>query len=182
MFLDEAWTKTNMTRLRGRSRVAANASSAVRHAGAGRPARVSSATIGSSHRWCSTARLAVAPSRARIEQFLAPGLQPGDIVVADKLASHNHRFARGHRGARHPHDGPAVPLARSQPDRAGVRQTQIASPQRHSARHCRPALARPLTAGRVPQLSGQRGLRTASVKYQPRNFGESTREARRFAI
>jgi transposase len=89
VFLDETWTKTNMTPLRGRGR---------------RGQRVlGSAPFG---HWNTTTFLAglrhdriVAPLvldrpingagfRAYIEQFLAPTLSEGDIVVADNLGSH----------------------------------------------------------------------------------------------
>ena len=89
MFLDETWTKTNMAPLRGRSR-------------RGRRL-VGYAPFG---HWNTTTFLAglrhdriVAPLvlsrpvngrsfRAYVEQFLAPTLAPGDIVVADNLGSH----------------------------------------------------------------------------------------------
>jgi transposase len=89
VFLDETWTKTNMTPLRGRSR---------------RGQRLlGSAPFG---HWNTSTFLAglrhdriVAPLvldgaingrsfRAYIEQFLAPTLRLGDIVIADNLASH----------------------------------------------------------------------------------------------
>ncbi len=89
IFLDETWTKTNMTRPRGRSRRGARL--------------IGSAPYG---HWKTTTFLAglrhdriVAPlvldgainGRAFlgwVEQFLAPTLEPDDIVVADNLASH----------------------------------------------------------------------------------------------
>jgi transposase len=89
VFLDETWTKTNMTRLRGR---------------APRGQRLIG-RVPWGH-WKTTTFIAglrhdriVAPLvldgpingmafRAYIEQFLAPTLIPGDIVMADNLASH----------------------------------------------------------------------------------------------
>jgi transposase len=89
VFLDETWTKTNMTPLRGRTR---------------RGERfVGSAPFG---HWNTSTFVAglrhdriVAPLvlnrpingrsfRAYIEQMLAPTLSPGDIVIADNLGSH----------------------------------------------------------------------------------------------
>lgn len=89
VFLDESWTKTNMTRLRGR---APRGQRLIGHAPWGH--------------WKTTTFLAglrhdqiVAPLvldgpingaafRAYIQQFLAPTLRPGDIVIADNLPSH----------------------------------------------------------------------------------------------
>lgn len=89
IFLDETWAKTNMTRLRGRAR---------------RGERVIAATPHG--HWNTTTFLAglrhdriVAPLvfdgaingqvfRAYVEQFLAPTLQPDDVVIADNLGSH----------------------------------------------------------------------------------------------
>lgn len=89
VFLDETWTKTNMTPLRGRSR---------------RGERLlGAAPFG---HWNTSTFLAglrhdriIAPAvfdgaingrgfRAWVEQFLSPTLSPGDIVVADNLGSH----------------------------------------------------------------------------------------------
>ncbi len=89
MFLDETWTKTNMTRLRGRARRGERLVAAVPHG-----------------HWQTSTFLAglrhdriVAPLvldgaingrsfRAYVEQFLAPTLAEGDIVLADNLGSH----------------------------------------------------------------------------------------------
>lgn len=89
VFLDETWTKTNMTRRYGRAPQG--------HRLIGR------APYG---HWKTTTFIAglrhdavVAPMvldgpingrafRAYVEQFLAPTLQPGDIVIADNLGSH----------------------------------------------------------------------------------------------
>jgi transposase len=89
VFLDETWTKTNMTRLYGR---------------APRGQRLIG-RVPWGH-WQTTTFIAglrhdriVAPMvlnraingrafRAYVEQFLAPTLAPGDIVIADNLASH----------------------------------------------------------------------------------------------
>jgi transposase len=89
VFLDETWTKTNMTRLYGRGPRGERVIGRVPHG-----------------HWQTTTFLAglrhdriVAPLvldgpidgatfRAWIEQFLAPTLDVGDIVVADNLGSH----------------------------------------------------------------------------------------------
>jgi transposase len=89
VFLDETWTKTNMTPLRGRSprgqRLVASAPfghwntstflAALRHDRIVAPLVLDGAINGRSF-------------RAYIEQFLAPTLNSGDIVVADNLGSH----------------------------------------------------------------------------------------------
>jgi transposase len=89
VFLDETWTKTNMTPLRGRSprgqRLVGSAPfghwntstflAALRHDRIVAPLVLDGAINGLSF-------------RAYIEQFLAPTLSPGDIVVADNLGSH----------------------------------------------------------------------------------------------
>ncbi len=89
VFIDETWTKTNMARLRGRGPRGQRVIGSVPHG-----------------HWKTSTFLAglrhdriVAPLvldgaingqsfRAYVEQFLAPTLQPGDVVVADNLASH----------------------------------------------------------------------------------------------
>nr|WP_241771189.1 IS630 family transposase [Acidisphaera rubrifaciens] len=89
VFLDETWTKTNMTRLRGRAARGQRLVASVPHG-----------------HWKTSTFLAglrndriVAPLvldgaingqtfRAYVEQFLAPTLAPGDVVVADNLGSH----------------------------------------------------------------------------------------------
>jgi transposase len=89
VFLDETWTKTNMTPLRGRClrgrRLIGAAPfghwntstflAGLRHDRIVAPLVLDGAINGRSF-------------RAYIEQFLAPTLQPGDIVIADNLASH----------------------------------------------------------------------------------------------
>jgi transposase len=89
VFLDETWTKTNMTRLRGRAprgqRLIAKAPyghwktstflAGLRHDRMVAPLVLDGAINGGTF-------------LAYVEQFLAPTLQPGDIVVADNLSSH----------------------------------------------------------------------------------------------
>ncbi len=89
VFLDETWTKTNMTPLRGRSRRGERLLGAapfghwktstflagLRHDRIVTPLVLDSAINGRS--FC-----------AYVKQFLAPTLSNGDIVVADNLGSH----------------------------------------------------------------------------------------------
>jgi hypothetical protein len=76
--------------------------------------------------------------RAWVEQFLAPELKPGDIVILDNLPSHKVegvRTAIENAGARLL----SLPsYSRSQPDRAVVRQTQGPAAQSRSANLRRP--------------------------------------------
>ena len=89
VFLDETWTKTNMARLRGRSPRGKRLIAAVPHG----HWRTSTFLAGLRHDRI-VAPLVLdgaingAAFRAYVEQFLAPTLVPGDIVVADNLASH----------------------------------------------------------------------------------------------
>ena len=89
VFLDETWTKTNMTRLRGRSRRGQrlvgftpfghwNTSTFL--AGLRHDRIVAPLVLDRPINGCSF--------RAYIDQFLAPTLHPGDIVIADNLGSH----------------------------------------------------------------------------------------------
>ncbi len=89
IFIDETWTKTNMTRLRGRARKGERLVAGVPHG-----------------RWKTSTFLAglrhdrlTAPAvfdgaingelfTAYVQQVLAPTLTPGDIVVLDNLGSH----------------------------------------------------------------------------------------------
>jgi transposase len=89
IFLDETWTKTNMTRLRGRAprgqRLLGYAPwghwktitflAGLRHDRIVAPLVLDGPING-------------AAFRAYIQQFLAPTLSPGDIVIADNLPSH----------------------------------------------------------------------------------------------
>ena len=60
-----------------------------------------------------------------IEKVLVPTLRPGDIVIMDNLGSHKaQRRASRHPCRRRPALLPAEILARSEPDRAVLRQVQ----------------------------------------------------------
>jgi transposase len=89
VFLDETWIKTNMTRLRGRSLRGERLVAAVPHG----HWKTSTFLAGLRHdRVIAPLVLDGAINgrsfRAYIEQFLAPTLAPGDIVLADNLGSH----------------------------------------------------------------------------------------------
>lgn len=95
MFADETWTKTNMTRTHGRAPCGQRLVARVPHG-----------------RWQTLTFLAALRSdridapciidgpingtifQAWVEQFLAPTLCPGDIVVLDNLGSHKGRAVR----------------------------------------------------------------------------------------
>jgi hypothetical protein len=171
VFLDETWTKTNMTRLYGRAPRGERVIGRVPHG-----------------HWQTTTFLAglrhdriVAPLvldgpidgttfRAWVEQCLAPTLDPDDIVVADNLPSHKvagvHEAIEASRGQ---YDVPAVVFPGPQSDRAAVRQAQSGDPTsgpaftRSAVRGDR--LRTPSgQLGRMRQLPGPRRIRTVSLK------------------
>ena len=126
MFIDETWTKTNMTRLRGWAPKGERLVDKVPHG-----------------RWKTATFLAAlrndridAPClfdgpingerfRAYVEQFLAPTLKPGDVVILDNLGSHKGKAVRqGDPSCRGAPRLPAEILPRPQPNRAGLRQVQ----------------------------------------------------------
>jgi transposase len=89
VFVDETWTKTNMTRLRGRAPRGKRLIGAVPYG----HWKTSTFVAGLRHdRMVAPLMLDGAINGdaflAYVEQFLAPTLAPGDIVVADNLASH----------------------------------------------------------------------------------------------
>ena len=116
---------------------------------------------------------------AYVEQFLAPALSPGDVVVMDNLAAHKVagvREAIAAAGASVLYLPPYSP--EPEPDRAGVRKAQSAAQRRrctHSRRplgHHRPA-ARRLQPSRVSELPRELRLRLRLTR------NRSKREARR---
>jgi hypothetical protein len=131
VFLDETGTATNMARRYGRSLAQRRLVAAVPHG-----------------HWRTTTFVAglrqsgiVAPLvlngpmtgpafRAYVEQFLAPSLAPGDVVVLDNLAAHKvdgvHQAIRA-AGASLLYLPPYSPDLK--PDRAALRQAQGAAPQ-----------------------------------------------------
>jgi len=126
VFIDETWTKTNMTRLRGWAPKGERLVDKVPHG-----------------RWKTATFLAAlrndridAPClfdgpingerfRAYVEQFLTPTLKPGDVVILDNLGSHKGKAVRqairavGARLVFLPKYSPDL-----QSDRAGLRQVQ----------------------------------------------------------
>jgi transposase len=89
VFIDETWTKTNMTRLRGRAPRGKRLIGAIPYG----HWKTSTFVAGLRHdRVVAPLMLDGAINGdaflAYVEQFLAPALAPGDIVVADNLASH----------------------------------------------------------------------------------------------
>jgi transposase len=126
VFLDETGTATNMARRYGRSQSSERLVAAVPHG-----------------HWQTTTLIAglrqggiIAPLvldgpmtgpafRAYIEQFLAPALDPGDVVVLDNLAAHKVEGVRQAIAAA----GASTPLSPAlqsgpQSDRAALRQAQ----------------------------------------------------------
>jgi len=89
VFIDETWTKTNMTRIRGRAPRGKRLVGAIPHG----HWKTSTFVAGLRHdRVVAPLMLDGAINgdvfRAYVEQFLAPTLVPGDIVIADNLSSH----------------------------------------------------------------------------------------------
>jgi hypothetical protein len=89
IFLDETWAKTNMTRLHGRSPRGTRLVGSAPHG----HWKTTTFLAGSRHDGTVAPLLLDGPINgeaflAWTEQFLAPELQPGDIVVADRLGSH----------------------------------------------------------------------------------------------
>jgi transposase len=89
VFVDETWAKTNMTRLRGRSRVGERLVAKVPHGHWKTTTLI--AALGHAGMRCSmTIDAAVnrAAFEAFVKQILLPTLSGGEIVVMDNLASH----------------------------------------------------------------------------------------------
>ena len=89
VFIDETWTKTNMTRIRGRAPCGKRLVGAIPHG----HWKTSTFIAGLRHdRVVAPLMLDGAINgdafRACVEQFLAPTLGSGDIVIADNLSSH----------------------------------------------------------------------------------------------
>jgi hypothetical protein len=171
VFLDETWTKTNMTRLRGRAPRGERLVAAVPYGH-----WKTSTFIAALRQDRMTAPLVLDGAingdafRAYVEQFLAPTLSPGEIVLADNLGSHKVAGVREAIEAR----GASLMFLPSyspdlNPDRKGVREAE-AIPSQCRPAHARGALAhdrqqhRPLQPCRMPQLLRQCRLRIVSLK------------------
>jgi transposase len=89
VFLDETWTSTNMTRLRGRSPRGQRCVASAPHGH-----WQSTTFIGALRQDAVTAPMVTqgpingALFLAYVRHFLCPTLRPGDVVIADNLSSH----------------------------------------------------------------------------------------------
>lgn len=95
IFVDETWTKTNMTRLRGRAPVGQRLIAKVPH-GHWQTTTLMAA-LGIKGMRCSTVvdgAVNAEVFEAFVEQVLAPQLKDGDIVVMDNLSSHKRARTR----------------------------------------------------------------------------------------
>ena len=159
VFSDETWTKTNMAPLRGwaprgarlRSKVPWGHWNTMTFIAALRVDRIDAP-------WLLDGPINSETFLAYVTHELVPTLSANDIVIADNLGSHKSSAVRKrYRTGRCPPDPAAEILARSEPDRAGLRQTQAtaqegsrAKPRGRVGRHCR--ATRLLHVGRVRQL------------------------------
>jgi transposase len=95
IFVDETWSKTNMTRPRGRAPVGERLIEKVPHGHWKTTTLV--AALGVEGVRCSTVvdgPINADVFEAFVEQVLAPQLRPGDWVVMDNLSSHKRRRTR----------------------------------------------------------------------------------------
>jgi hypothetical protein len=72
--------------------------------------------------------------RAYVEQFLAPTLKPGDVVILDNLGSPKERRCGRRSGPLEPASCSSEILPRPQPHRAGLRQAQDLAPKGRGAK------------------------------------------------
>jgi transposase len=89
IFIDETWSKTNMTRLRGRSKRGTRLVAQTPHAHWKTTTLI--AALGITGILCSTVVDGAINGDifyAFVEQVLVPRLRPGDVVVLDNLSSH----------------------------------------------------------------------------------------------
>lgn len=95
IFIDETWTKTNMTRRRGRAPLGQRLIAKVPHGHWKTTTLI--AALGIEGVRCSTVLdgpVNADAFEAFVEQVLLPQLQPGDVVVMDNLASHKRPRSR----------------------------------------------------------------------------------------
>jgi transposase len=95
IFIDETWSKTNMTRLRGRSPSGERLLAKVPHGHWKTTTLI--AALGVTGVTCSTVVDGAVNAdvfEAFVEQVLTPALRPGDIVVLDNLSSHKRQRTR----------------------------------------------------------------------------------------
>lgn len=87
--MDETWSKTNLTRLRGRCAVGQRLVERIPHGHWKTTTLIAALGIGGIH--CSTVVDGAVNGdifEAFVEQVLVPQLRPGDVVVMDNLSSH----------------------------------------------------------------------------------------------
>jgi len=95
IFVDETWTKTNLTRLRGRAPVGERLVEATPHGHWQTTTLI--AALGIEGVRCSTVVDGAVNGdvfEAFVEQVLVPQLRPGDLVVMDNLSSHKRERTR----------------------------------------------------------------------------------------
>jgi transposase len=95
IFIDETWSKTNMTRLRGRAPVGRRLVEKVPHGHWKTTTLIAALGIGGIR--CSTVVDGAVNGdvfQAFVEQVLVPELGPGDVVVMDNLSSHKRARTR----------------------------------------------------------------------------------------
>jgi transposase len=89
VFVDETWTKTNMTPIRGRCLVGQRLLAKVPHGHRQTQTFVAALRCDGIVAPCLLDQPMNAISfRAYVEQFLVPTLRPGDVVIMDNLSSH----------------------------------------------------------------------------------------------
>jgi hypothetical protein len=170
VFLDETWATTNMARRYGRAPRGERVIASVPHGH-----WKTSTFVAGLRQDAITAPLVIDGAmngetfRAYIEQFLAPTLAHGDIVIMDNLSSHKVTGVREAIEARGASLIYRTLLARSQPNRTGLRQAQgvaaqgcPAHPREPLDRHRGISLGFP--AQRMRKLSHSRRLSTVSLK------------------
>jgi transposase len=95
IFVDETWSKTNMTRLRGRSPEGQRLVEKVPHGHWKTTTLIAALAISGIH--CSMVVDGAVNGdvfQAFVEQVLVPQLRPGDVVVMDNLSSHKRARTR----------------------------------------------------------------------------------------
>lgn len=105
VFLDESGAKTNMTRLRGRSKGGTRCHDRAPHGHWATTTMISSIRIdGSTACMVINGATSGRVFREYVRQVLAPVLKPGDIVISDNLSPHKDLLAKefiGAAGAQH---------------------------------------------------------------------------------
>jgi len=155
VFIDETWTKTNMTRIRGRAPRGKRLVGAIPHG----HWKTSTLVAGLRHdRVVAPLMLDGAINgdvfRAYVEQFLAPTLAPGDIVIADNLSSHK---VAGVREAIQAREASLLFLPGYSPDLNPIRvspnsRRSSARPLHALARRCGSAQAASFRTSRQPNV------------------------------